>query len=91
MTPELVEVTEQFMAPSLMYPHGSYRIKVGNDVIFGTGLWRTPNATEDYSWRATIMWQIHEMSRFTIEHPWPWMRPCRALVKEGPKAMVLVR
>lgn len=88
MTPELVEVREYFQAPSLTHPEGSYRLEVGGEVQFGTGRWKTSNADENYSWQAHILWQIYEMNRLTIEHPFPWMRPCRALVKEGPKAMV---
>lgn len=89
MNPELVEVREYFQAPSLAYPQGSYKLEVGGKIQFGTGRWLTPNADENYSWRAHILWQIHEMTKFTIEHPLLWMRACKALVKEGPKAMVL--
>ena len=89
MTPALVEVREYFQAPTALYPHGSYRIEVGGQVQFGTGRWKTPNASEEYSWRAHVLWQMHEMTKFTLKHPLPWMRPCTALVKEGPKAMVV--
>ena len=91
MFPELVEVREYFQAPTNLYPHGSYRVEVGGKVQFGTGRWKTSNADENYSWRAHILWQIDRMNRLTIEHPLPWMRPCKVLMKEGPKAMVLYR
>ena len=93
MTPELVEVREYFQAPTPLYRYGSYRLEVGGKIKFGTGRWRTPNYDWDreYSWRATILWQLDQINRMTIEHPLPWMRfkPCTALVKEGPKAMVV--
>jgi hypothetical protein len=91
MTPELVEVREYFQSPTLAFPHGSYRLEVGGQVQFGTGRWKTSNADDKYSWRAHILWQIHEMNCLTIEHPLPWMRPCKAIVKEGPKAIVIYR
>jgi hypothetical protein len=90
MTPDLVQIDEQFQAPSPLYPHGSYRIKVGEAVLFGTGRWRTPSSDYDgeYSWRAHILFQIDQINRMNFENP-PWLRLCKALVKEGPKAMVV--
>jgi len=69
--------------------HRSYRVVVVWE--WGTAQSSSQFGVREYSWRATILWQMDQMDRMPIEHPLPWMRvkPCTALVKEGPKAMVV--
>ena len=92
---DTLTVRETFERPSAEYPQGSYLFRVGGRFIQATGRFSELAAQLDpEGWRFAQFASLHRCLFVNLETPknmtLPWWmpNPCKALVKEGPKAMV---
>jgi hypothetical protein len=97
---DTITVRETYERPTVEYPMGSYLFRVGSRFIKSTGRFEGLAdcfPPEDVAWmrmatlyRSMFMMDTQPQIGFILSTILPWdVDPCVALVKEGPKAMVM--
>jgi hypothetical protein len=91
-----ITIRETFERPTPEYPEGSYLFRFGSRFIKSTGRFEGLAdyfAPEDRAWmRLAILHRscfIRPSACADMTRRWSAVQPCTALVKEGPKAMVV--
>lgn len=93
---DVVAIFETFERASLDYPEGSYLFRVGNRFIKATGRFEglaTELDPEGVAWLrlASLHRLVFINWNMPVDGRWGVKKQSTALVKEGPKAMVVCR